>query len=106
MLGAAILFAVVLVALVTSTNNYNKEAQFRKLNAVKDDITVSVIRKGASNSIDIKDLVIIQKNLFSSYNPSSSSFPSSSSSSSSFSSISSSSSLYIIKYFNYDNHLM
>ena len=105
MLGAAILFAVVLVALVTSTNNYNKEAQFRKLNAVKDDITVSVIRKGASNSIDIKDLVIIQKNLFSSYHPSSSSssFPSSSSS---FSSISSSSSLYIIKYFNYDNHLM
>jgi Ca2+ transporting ATPase len=33
--GGAILFAVVLVALVTATNNFRKEAQFRKLNSVK-----------------------------------------------------------------------
>ena len=33
--GVAILFAVLLVALVTTSNNYSKEAQFRKLNAQK-----------------------------------------------------------------------
>lgn len=55
--GAAILFAVMIVAVVTATNNYNKELQFRKLNAVKDDVSVSVIRDGKTISINIKELV-------------------------------------------------
>ena len=55
--GSAILFAVVLVAVVTATNNYRKEAQFRKLNAVKDDVMVGVVRKGISTTINVKELV-------------------------------------------------
>ena len=55
--GAAILFAVLLVAIVTATNDYRKEAQFRKLNAKKDDITIGVVRGGISININVKDLV-------------------------------------------------
>lgn len=56
--GAAILFAVVLVALVTATNNFSKEAQFRQLNAVKNDTTIGVIRNGVHSSENVKTLVI------------------------------------------------
>ena len=56
--GAAILFAVGLVAVVTATNNYNKDMQFRKLNSVKDDVEVSVIRGGKLHKINCKDLVV------------------------------------------------
>ncbi len=56
--GAAILFAVFLVAIVTATNNYNKEAQFRKLNAIKNDIVVGVIRAGQSVTVGVKELVV------------------------------------------------
>lgn len=55
--GAAILFAVLLVAIVTATNDYRKEAQFRKLNAKKDDITIGVVRNNISININVKDLV-------------------------------------------------
>lgn len=55
--GAAILFAVLVVAVVTATNNYNKESQFRKLNAVKDDIKVGVLRNGVATTVDVKKLV-------------------------------------------------
>jgi len=55
--GAAILFAVLLVAIVTATNNYSKESQFRKLNAVKDDISIGVIRSGAVKVVNTKLLV-------------------------------------------------
>jgi magnesium-transporting ATPase (P-type) len=55
--GAAILFAVLLVAVVTATNNFNKESQFRKLNAVKDDIKVGIKRNGVATSLDVKELV-------------------------------------------------
>jgi magnesium-transporting ATPase (P-type) len=55
--GAAILFAVLLVAVVTATNNFNKESQFRKLNAKKDDVKVGVLRNGVATTIDIKKLV-------------------------------------------------
>jgi magnesium-transporting ATPase (P-type) len=56
--GSAILFAVFLVALVTATNNYNKESQFRKLNAIKDDITVGIIRDGISGTVNVQELVV------------------------------------------------
>lgn len=55
--GAAILFAVMIVAIVTATNNYNKEIQFRKLNAVKDDVNVIVIRDGENKTLNVKELV-------------------------------------------------
>lgn len=38
--GVAILCAVLVVAVVTATNDYSKDKQFRALNAVKDDVTV------------------------------------------------------------------
>lgn len=38
--GVAILCAVLIVAVVTATNDYSKDKQFRALNAVKDDVTV------------------------------------------------------------------
>ena len=41
--GVAILFAVLLVALVTTSNNYSKEAQFRKLNAQKVSYVLLII---------------------------------------------------------------
>lgn len=56
--GAAILFAVLLVAVVTATNNFKKESQFRKLNAVKDDIKVGVMRNGVATTVDVKQLVV------------------------------------------------
>ena len=56
--GAAILVAVIIVAAVTATNNYSKEAQFRKLNAVKDDVHITVIRNSKVESINVKELVL------------------------------------------------
>ena len=56
--GAAILCAVMIVAVVTATNNYNKEQQFRKLNDVKDDVDVVVVRNGEVQHVNIKDLVV------------------------------------------------
>ena len=55
--GAAILSAVLIVAIVTATNNYNKERQFRKLNAVKDDVSINVLRGGKTCIINVKELV-------------------------------------------------
>lgn len=55
--GAAILSAVLIVALVTATNNYNKEAQFRKLNAVKDDVSITAKRDGKAVTVNVKELV-------------------------------------------------
>jgi magnesium-transporting ATPase (P-type) len=57
--GAAILSAVLIVAVVSATNNYNKEIQFRKLNAVKDDIQVIVRRDGKSITLNVKEIVSI-----------------------------------------------
>ena len=36
-----------------------QELQFRKLNAVKDDVQIAVVRDGVSASIDVKALVRI-----------------------------------------------
>ena len=48
--GAAILISVNVVAVVTATNDYNKEAQFKKLNSQKDDINVTVVRGAVSKT--------------------------------------------------------
>lgn len=56
--GTTILIAVVIVAAVTATNNFNKEAQFRELNSVKDKIEVTVIRNGSIQQISTHDIVV------------------------------------------------
>lgn len=40
--GSAILAAVLIVSIVTATNDYEKELQFRQLNRVKENISVQV----------------------------------------------------------------
>jgi Ca2+ transporting ATPase len=44
--GASILLAVVIIVTVTSTNNYLKEKQFQKLNAIAAAKSVNVLRGG------------------------------------------------------------
>ena len=56
--SVAILVAVVVVMMVTSTNNYSKEKQFRKLNAQNDAKKVTVIRDGKEQQIVIYDVVV------------------------------------------------
>ncbi|KAJ5080234.1 cation transporting atpase [Anaeramoeba ignava] len=47
--GTAILVAVLIVSFVTAINDFQKEKQFRRLNKVKEDIQVKVIREDPSN---------------------------------------------------------
>jgi magnesium-transporting ATPase (P-type) len=56
--GTSILFAVLLVAVVTAVNDYKKEQQFRVLNKVKDDVDVNCIRNSNMTSINVVDLVV------------------------------------------------
>jgi len=56
--GGAILLAVMVVAVVTASNNYNKEAQFRQLNAKKEDIKVLVKRNNTFKNIQIAEVVV------------------------------------------------
>ena len=55
--GIAILCAVIVVVLVSACNDYSKEKQFRKLNAVKDNKTIKVIRDSAQKEISTHDIV-------------------------------------------------
>ena len=57
--GCAILAAVLIVSVVTATNDYQKETQFRELADVNDDgIENIVIRDGVAVKINCKDIVI------------------------------------------------
>ncbi|KAG0314205.1 hypothetical protein BGZ97_009533 [Linnemannia gamsii] len=56
--GVAILFAVMIVVLVGSINDYQKEAQFRKLNAKKEDREVKALRNGETVLISVFDIVV------------------------------------------------
>ena len=57
--GTAILIAVVIVAFVTSTNDYQKELQFRALEASADkDLRCTVFRGGETLRIDPVQLVV------------------------------------------------
>jgi Ca2+-transporting ATPase len=63
--GAAILVAVLVVAVVTATNDYSKDQQFRALNAIKDNITVQVVRGGkrqqvSTNYLLVGDVVLLE----------------------------------------------
>jgi Ca2+-transporting ATPase len=55
--GCAICIAIVVVVLVGSLNDYQKERAFVKLNAKKDDREVKVLRSGKSLMISIHDIL-------------------------------------------------
>ncbi|KAG0014854.1 hypothetical protein BGZ81_000233, partial [Podila clonocystis] len=56
--GVAILVAVIIVVLVGSINDYQKEAQFRKLNAKKEDREVKVLRNGETVLLSVFDILV------------------------------------------------
>eukprot|EP01136_Pigoraptor_vietnamica_P010647 Opistho-1_new@48531 len=56
--GVTILIAVVIVVTVAAVNDYQKEKQFRKLNAVKEDVSIKVIRDGRPTEVSTFDLVV------------------------------------------------
>ncbi|KAI8871093.1 ATP2B3 protein [Ramicandelaber brevisporus] len=56
--GAAILAAVTIVVLTTAVNDWQKERQFRKLNAKKEDRTVKVLRGGHERLLSVFDVVV------------------------------------------------
>lgn len=56
--GVAILIAVVIVTLVGSLNDWNKERQFVKLNRKKEDRQVEVLRDGHNQQIPVQDVLV------------------------------------------------
>ncbi|KAE9019043.1 Plasma membrane calcium-transporting ATPase 4 [Phytophthora rubi] len=56
--GACIILAVVVVTTVTAVNDYQKEQQFRSLNAVKEDEKIKVIRNGAPAEVSKWNLLV------------------------------------------------
>ena len=56
--GVAILGAVFIVIMVIACNNYSKERQYRKLNAVKNNKIVKVLRDGKYQEISVFDIVV------------------------------------------------
>ena len=57
--GVAILFAVVLVVVITAFNDWSKEQQFRKLQAkIEQEQNFTIIRKGIQIEIPLTDIVV------------------------------------------------
>ncbi|PVG04175.1 calcium-translocating P-type ATPase [Serendipita vermifera] len=56
--GVAIIIAILIVVLVGSLNDWQKERQFRALNEKKEDRTVKVIRQGSEREINIKEVMV------------------------------------------------
>lgn len=56
--GVAIMVAILIVVLVGSLNDWQKERQFKVLNEKKDERGVKVIRGGVERVIDIKEVVV------------------------------------------------
>ncbi|KAI7860205.1 PMCA-type calcium-translocating P-type ATPase [Circinella umbellata] len=56
--GVAIIVAVLLVVLVGSVNDFQKERQFRKLNAKKEDRVVKATREGVIGMISVRDVQV------------------------------------------------
>ncbi|KAL1923033.1 uncharacterized protein VTP21DRAFT_9409 [Calcarisporiella thermophila] len=56
--GVAIIVAIIIVVLVGSINDYQKERQFMKLNAKKEDTVVKVTRSGEQCHISVHDLLV------------------------------------------------
>ncbi|PFH53183.1 hypothetical protein AMATHDRAFT_138450 [Amanita thiersii Skay4041] len=56
--GVAIMIAILIVVIVGSLNDWQKERQFRSLNEKKEERGVKVIRDGLEKVIDIKEVVV------------------------------------------------
>lgn len=56
--GVAIFMAVVIVATVTSVNEYQKEQQFRKLNDIKNNKPIKVVRGSKEEEISVYDVLV------------------------------------------------
>jgi Ca2+-transporting ATPase len=56
--GVTIIVAIVIVVVVGSLNDYQKERQFVKLNKKKQDRSVNVIRSGKSQEISVFDILV------------------------------------------------
>ncbi|KAF8511511.1 calcium-translocating P-type ATPase [Gautieria morchelliformis] len=56
--GVAIMVAIIIVVVVGSLNDWQKERQFQKLNEKKEDRGVKVIRHGDEMIINIKDVLV------------------------------------------------
>lgn len=56
--GVAITVAILIVVLVGSLNDYQKERQFRKLNAQKEERNVKVIRDGSEKLMSVYDVLV------------------------------------------------
>ncbi|KAJ7052601.1 Ca-transporting ATPase [Mycena amicta] len=56
--GVAIMIAILIVVLVGSINDWQKERQFQELNDKKEERGVKVIRNGVETVVDIKQVVV------------------------------------------------
>ena len=56
--GASILIAVVIIVSVTAGNNYIKQKQFEKLNAIANEKSCFVFRGGNKTQISVYDLLV------------------------------------------------
>lgn len=56
--GVTIYLAVIIITSVTATNDYMKEKQFRKLNAIRKQRYVLVVRNGKTQEISSFDLLV------------------------------------------------
>ena len=56
--GVAIMVAVIIVDLIGSLNDWQKERQFRVLDAKKDARNVTVLRQGTQQLIDLHDVLV------------------------------------------------
>ncbi|KAI7872032.1 PMCA-type calcium-translocating P-type ATPase [Spinellus fusiger] len=56
--GVAILLAVIVVVITSAINDYEKEKQFRKLNAKKEDRCIKVLRGGMTHQIHSHEVVV------------------------------------------------
>ncbi|KAJ3234549.1 plasma membrane calcium [Chytriomyces hyalinus] len=56
--GFSVLMAVIIIVLVSSINDLQKERQFRKLNAKKEDRKVKGVRDGRTQLLSIYDIVV------------------------------------------------
>eukprot|EP01113_Clastostelium_recurvatum_P039552 TRINITY_DN604_c0_g2_i2.p1 TRINITY_DN604_c0_g2~~TRINITY_DN604_c0_g2_i2.p1 ORF type:complete len:1017 (-),score=417.27 TRINITY_DN604_c0_g2_i2:124-3174(-) len=56
--GTAILVAVVVVVMVASLNDYQKERQFRKLNDKKNNKLVKVLRGGEQRQVSVYEILV------------------------------------------------
>ena len=54
--GTSILIAVVIIVTVTSGNNWVKEQQFKKLNAVANKKNVNVLKEGRLRNMSVYDM--------------------------------------------------